>query len=115
MSFNVVHQTHAVFLEEAGRANDAEIAGYFSHYWHAQLRMFIGSINQLPPKKKEWEDYMMEIQNFSVRQQPRQSFPETTSSVASPPSASHWLQHVRAQADIVLQEQASVGPLGSGK
>lgn len=49
MTFNVVRQTHAVFLEEAGRANDAEFAGYFSHYWNAQLRMFIGSINQLPP------------------------------------------------------------------
>ncbi|RYN45936.1 hypothetical protein AA0114_g8591 [Alternaria tenuissima] len=49
MSFNVVRQTHAVFLEEAGRANDAEFAGYFSHYWNAQLRMFIGSTNQLPP------------------------------------------------------------------
>lgn len=34
-----------------GRANDAEIAGYFSHYWQAQLRMFIGSTNQLPPKQ----------------------------------------------------------------
>jgi hypothetical protein len=66
MSFNVVRQSHAVFLEESGRANDAEIAGYFSHYWQAQLRMFIGSTNQLPPKK-EWEDYMMEIQNSSVR------------------------------------------------
>ncbi|RYO12838.1 hypothetical protein AA0121_g8855 [Alternaria tenuissima] len=49
MSFNVVRQTHAVFLEEAGRANDAEFAGYFSHYWNAHLRMFIGSIHQLPP------------------------------------------------------------------
>ncbi|CAN9379092.1 unnamed protein product [Alternaria alternata] len=49
MSFNVVRQSHAVFLEESGRANDAEIAGYFSHYWQAQLRMFIGSTNQLPP------------------------------------------------------------------
>jgi hypothetical protein len=49
MSFNVVRQTHAVFLEEAGRANDAEFAGYFSHYWNAHLRIFIGSINQLPP------------------------------------------------------------------
>ncbi|CAN9356776.1 unnamed protein product [Alternaria alternata] len=49
MSFNVIRQTHAVFLEEAGRASDAEIAGYFSHYWHAHLRMFIGSTNQLPP------------------------------------------------------------------
>lgn len=49
MSFNVVRQTHAVFLEDAGRANDAEFAGYFSHYWNAQLRMFIGSANQLPP------------------------------------------------------------------
>ncbi|CAN9354262.1 unnamed protein product [Alternaria alternata] len=49
MSFNVVRQTHAVFLEEAGRANDAEFAGYFSHHWNAHLRIFIGSINQLPP------------------------------------------------------------------
>ncbi|CAN9392146.1 unnamed protein product [Alternaria alternata] len=49
MSFNVVRQTHAVFLEEAGRASDAEIAGYFSHYWHAHLRMFIGSTNQIQP------------------------------------------------------------------
>jgi hypothetical protein len=52
MSFNVVRQSHAVFLEESGRANDAEIAGYFSHHWQAQLRMFIGSTNQLPPKKR---------------------------------------------------------------
>jgi hypothetical protein len=49
MSFNVVRQTHAVFLEDAGLANDAELAGYFSHYWNAHLRMFIGSLNQLLP------------------------------------------------------------------
>jgi hypothetical protein len=49
MSFNVVRQTHAVFLEDAGRANDAEFVGYFSHYWNAHLCMFIGSLNQLPP------------------------------------------------------------------
>jgi hypothetical protein len=49
MSFNVVRQTHAVLLEDASRANDAEFAGYFSHYWNAHLRMFVGSLNQLPP------------------------------------------------------------------
>lgn len=48
-SFNIIRQTHAVFLEEAGRANDAEIAGFFSHFWNASLRMFIGSVNQLGP------------------------------------------------------------------
>jgi len=48
-SFNVIHQSHAVFLEEAGRASDAKIAGFFSHFWNACLRMFIGSVNQLAP------------------------------------------------------------------
>ncbi|KAI4604947.1 hypothetical protein J4E80_010778 [Alternaria sp. BMP 0032] len=48
-SFNVIRQSHAVFLEEAGRASDAKIAGFFSHFWNACLRMFIGSVNQLGP------------------------------------------------------------------
>ena len=48
-SFNVIRQSHAVFLEEAGRARDAENAGFFSHFWNACLRMFIGSVNRLGP------------------------------------------------------------------
>ena len=48
-SFNVIHQSHAVVLEEAGLASDAKIAGFFSHFWNACLRMFIGSVNQLGP------------------------------------------------------------------
>jgi len=36
-------------LEEAGRAPDTEIAGFFTHFWNACLRMFIGSVNQLGP------------------------------------------------------------------
>ncbi|KAI4608332.1 hypothetical protein J4E83_009134 [Alternaria metachromatica] len=48
-SFNVIRQSHAVFLEGTGRASNAEIAGFFSHFWDACLRMFIGSVNQLGP------------------------------------------------------------------
>ena len=48
-SFNVIRQSHAVFLEEAGRTSDAEIACFFSHFRDACLRMFIGSVNQLGP------------------------------------------------------------------
>ncbi|KAI4912121.1 uncharacterized protein J4E92_010166 [Alternaria infectoria] len=48
-SFNIIHQSHATFLEEAGHARDVEIAGFFSHFWNACLRMFIGSVNQLGP------------------------------------------------------------------
>jgi len=31
-SFNVIHQSHAMFLKEAGQASDAEITGFFSHF-----------------------------------------------------------------------------------
>jgi len=48
-SFNVICQSHAVFLEEAGHASDAEIAGFFSNFWNAYLPMSIGSVNQLGP------------------------------------------------------------------
>ncbi|KAI4671094.1 uncharacterized protein J4E88_009492 [Alternaria novae-zelandiae] len=48
-SFNVIRQSHTVFLEGAGRASDVEIAGSFSHFWNACLRMFIGSVNRLGP------------------------------------------------------------------
>ena len=48
-SFNVIRQSHAVFLEEAGRTSDAKIAGFFSHFWNACLRVFIGSVHQLDP------------------------------------------------------------------
>ena len=48
-SFNVIRQSHAVFLEESGRASDVEITGFSSHFWDACLRMFIGSVNQLRP------------------------------------------------------------------
>ena len=48
-SFNITLYSHAVFLEEAGRTSDAENAGFFSHFWNACLRMFIGSVNRLGP------------------------------------------------------------------
>jgi hypothetical protein len=49
VAFNMTRQAHAVYLEEAGRGNDSELIGYFSHYWNAKLRMKVGSTNQLPP------------------------------------------------------------------
>ncbi|ENI01832.1 hypothetical protein COCC4DRAFT_203345 [Bipolaris maydis ATCC 48331] len=48
-SFNMTRRTHVVALEEAGRANDAETVGLFSHYWHASLRIISGAVNQLRP------------------------------------------------------------------
>ena len=48
-SLNIIRQTHAMFLVEARRASDVEIAGFFGHFWNAYLRMFIGSVEQLGP------------------------------------------------------------------
>jgi hypothetical protein len=48
-SFNLVRRSHAVILEEAGRANDAECMGLFSHFWNADIRIFVGSVEQLKP------------------------------------------------------------------
>ncbi|KAL6158433.1 hypothetical protein ACJQWK_03370 [Exserohilum turcicum] len=48
-SFNMIRRAHAVALEEAGRANDAETMGFFSHYWNVDLRLFSGATNQLKP------------------------------------------------------------------
>ncbi|EUC26979.1 hypothetical protein COCCADRAFT_79449, partial [Bipolaris zeicola 26-R-13] len=48
-SFNMTRRAHVIALEEAGRANDAETVGLFSHYWHASLRLISGAVNQLRP------------------------------------------------------------------
>ncbi|USP81742.1 hypothetical protein yc1106_09016 [Curvularia clavata] len=48
-SFNMTRRSHAVLLEEAGRANDAETMGLFGHYWSADMILVSGATNQLKP------------------------------------------------------------------
>lgn len=48
-SFSIFRNSHAVMLEEAGRANCLDTMGLASHYPHAFVHMLVGCWLQLPP------------------------------------------------------------------